>query len=74
VASRITLDELTVAHVHTAYNSDYAYDELVQAYLDRIEAINIKSVCACKKGGESGGFGRLFSAPLSTANPRDWQL
>ena len=35
------LDELTVAQVHTAYkNGDY-----VQAYLDRIEAIDINSVC-----------------------------
>jgi amidase len=41
MANGIKLDELTISQVHEAYkNGDYTCSELVQAYLDRIEAID----------------------------------
>ena len=68
MASSIKLDELTISQIHEAYKKgDYTCHELVQAYFDRIEAID-------KQGPKLGAVLAISSTALEEADALDEQL
>ena len=65
MANSIKLDELTISQVHSAYKKgNYTCHQLVQAYLDRIEAIN-------KNGPELGAVLAISKTALEEADDLD---